>query len=818
MMSGVSFGTRRLRLRYLGGTATHAVCLGLLVAASGAILPAPAQAQAQTSQAAGMAAARIAFSIPAQDLNAAVLAFAQKAGVRVFFDTAKFGGRRSSPVSGTMSAPEAMEALLRGTGLAYRFTAPNRVTIIDPSASAAAGGTVDGIELDAIDVQGDGSGTVGYVATRSDVGTKTDTPLIEIPQSISVVTRDELNDRNVQTLTEAVAYTPGVRTGQSGFDPRFDSFSIRGFDVTYNGIYRDGLRLPGANMSIFKVEPYGVDSVTVLRGPSSALYGLGSPGGLVDITSKRPTEEAFGEIELQGGNYDWLQGQFDLGGPLDKDGTLLYRLTGLLRDAGSPNTLGGGVNDMTYIAPAVTWKPNDQTRITFLGEYQESETPASLPYFGWTGNATNSFSRSIGDYNSQEQEQYRIGYLAEHDFNDIFTVRQNLRYGHADTSVRYNGISAYDYAAGTASRYTGYVDDKLDSFVVDNQLQADFAIGPVVHKLLVGLDYSYLALDGGIGYGVASDIDIWTGQPLGPTYDPELNYARYRQNQSQVGLYIQEQATFDRWILTMTGRYDWVDTKDEDLLADTTENIDDNEFTGRVGLTYLFDNGVAPYVSYATSFAPNLGVDINGNVFEPTTARQIEAGVKYAPTGFDGYITASIFQINQDNGLVTDDTNPLYQVQIGEVRARGFELEAVANLGNGLKVRGAYTYLDLVNVSGNIDTIGLTPSGQPENSFAIWADYQFQPGTRLAGLGVGVGVRYTGATWGDSLNTFENSAYTLVDAKLSYDFENLDLRLKGWSAQVNAQNLLNEEYITCDAGYCYQGAPRTVIAGLKYRW
>ncbi|RTM01102.1 TonB-dependent siderophore receptor [Ancylobacter aquaticus] len=792
----------------------HGLAAGLVAGLLASVaLPGLALAQ----QPAGAAAARLAYDIPAQDLNRGVLKFAQRAGVQVFYDTAKLEGRRSSAVSGTLTPQEALSRLLAGTGLTYRFTAPNQVTIVDPSATSAAGASADGtIQLGTIDVQGDG-GTVGYVATRSDVGTKTDTPLIETPQSISVVTRDELDDRDVQTLTQAVAYTPGVRTGQSGFDPRYDSFSIRGFDTTYNGIYRDGLRWPGANMSVFKIEPYGVESVTVLRGPSSALYGLGSPGGLVDVTSKRPTEQAFGEVELQGGNYDWWQGQFDLGGPIDPDGQFLYRLTGLLRDAGSPNTLGGGVNDMTFIAPAVTWKPNDQTRITFLGEYQESETPASLPYYQWQG-AGGTFSRAPGDYNSQPQEQWRIGYLAEHDLNDVFTLRQNLRYGHADTSVRYTSVYEIDPATNIATRGTGYVHDVLDSFAVDNQVQADFVTGPVTHKLLVGLDYTYLELDGGIGFGTAADFNFNTGQPLGPTYDPDFNYARYHQTQSQTGIYVQEQATFDRWILTLTGRYDWVDSTDDDLLKFTTENTDDSKFTGRAGLTYLFDNGIAPYVSYATSFAPTLGVDVNGNAFVPTTAKQIEAGVKYVPAGFDGYFAASVFQINQENGLATDDTNPLLQVQTGEVRARGFELEAVANLGNGLKLRGAYTYLDLTNVDGDAQTIGLTPSGQPENSFAIWADYQFQEGSKLAGLGIGAGVRYTGATWGDSLNTFQNSAYTLVDAKLSYDFSYLAVRLKGWSAQINAQNLLDEEYVTCDAGYCYMGAPRTVIAGLKYRW
>jgi iron complex outermembrane receptor protein len=808
-------GTERHRRRHwlMGSVAANAVSLGILTGLFGVVaLPHVVLAQS-------IAAPRIAFDIPAQELNEAVLAFGQKAGVRIFTDAAKLRGRRSSAVAGSMTAPEALARLLAGTGLTYRFTAPNRVTIIDPASNGSDGGDAAiGVELDTVDVETSADGTVGYVATRSNAGTKTDTPLIETPQSVSVVTREELNDRNVHTLTEAVGYTPGVRTGQSGFDPRFDVFTIRGFDTTYTGIYRDGLRLPGANMSVFKVEPYGVESVTVLRGPSSALYGLGSPGGLVDITSKRPIDEPFGEIELQAGNYDLWQGQFDVGGRLDKDGELLYRLTGVLRDAGSPNTLGGGVNDMTFIAPAVTWKPNDQTRITFLGEYQESETPASLPFYGWTGTGDEVFSRSPGDYNSQTQDQYRFGYLAEHEFNDVFTVRQNLRYGSADTTVRYTSVDAIDPVTNIASRSTGYVHDILDSFVVDNQVQADFVTGPIEHKLLVGLDYSYLSLDGGIGFGAASDFDLNTGQPLGPTYDPGFNYSRYRQKQSQTGLYVQEQAKFDRWILTLTGRQDWVDTNDDDLMNGTSEDIDDSEFTGRVGLTYVFDNGLAPYASYSTSFAPNLGVDIDGNTFAPTTAKQIESGVKYVPPGFDGYFAASIFQIEQDNGLVTDDIDPLFQVQTGKVRARGFELEAVANLGQGLKVRGAYTYLDLTNIAGDPETVGLTPSGQPENSFALWVDYQFQPGTKLAGLGLGAGVRYTGATWGNPLNTFQNDAYTLVDAKLSYDFQHLDPKLKGWSAQINAQNLLDEEYTTCDAGYCYLGAPRTVIAGLKYRW
>ncbi|GGF78376.1 TonB-dependent receptor [Azorhizobium oxalatiphilum] len=791
------------------GTAGRGALVAALLATTGiagtVMLPGAARAQAQAS-----------FNIPAGSLAQALAAFGRQSGTQLSYEAAIVSGKSSPGVQGVVPREQALARILQGSGLTYSFTDSRNVLIRRPVAAGGAD-AAGAIALDTVDVQGAG-GTVGYVATRAVASTKTDTPLVEVPQSVTVVSREELDDRNVQTLTQAVAYTPGVRTGQSGYDPRFDVFTIRGFDTTYNGIYRDGLRLPGSNMSVFKIEPYGVDSVTVLRGPSSALYGLGSPGGLVDVTSKRPTETAFGEVELQAGNYDLWQGQFDVGGPVDKDGKLLYRLTGAVRDAGSPNVLGGGVNDMTYIAPAITYKPNDSTRITILGEYMDYETPASLPFYGWTGGSTDTFSRTPGDYNSQKQTQYLIGYLAEHDVNDIFTVRQKVRYGHADTQVRYTGMNSLDEATNTASRYSAYVHDKMDSFAIDNQVQAKFTTGAVEHTLLVGVDYTYLTLDDGIGYGTASDYNYTYNIAYGPIVDPDFNTSRYKQKQSQLGLYVQEQAKFGGFLLTLTGRQDFVKTTNDDLLAYSSETQKDDAFTGRVGLTYLFDNGIAPYVSYSTSFAPNLGQDINGNTFSPTTAKQIEGGVKYAPTGFDGYIAASVFQINQENGLVTDESNPLYQVQTGEVRARGFELEGVANLGQGLKVRGAYAYLDLTNVAGTSDTLGLTPSGQPQNTFSFWADYQFQPGTVLAGLGIGAGVRYTGATWGNSLNTFQNSAYTLVDAKLSYDLVNMGQQFKGWSMQVNAQNLLDDEYITCDAGYCYKGMPRTVIAGVKYRW
>ncbi|MDH6694464.1 outer membrane receptor protein involved in Fe transport [Bradyrhizobium elkanii] len=292
--------------------------------------------------------------------------------------------------------------------------------------------------------------TTGYVATASTAGTKTSTALIETPQSLSVVTQKELRDRNVQTLKDAVSYTPGVTTTAFGYDPRFDSFYIRGFDATYTGIYRDGLRQGGGNFAIPKIEPYGLDSVSILRGPASGLYGLGSPGGIVDVTTKRPPLTAFGEVQLQGGTYDRYQGSFDVGGPVPGSNQLYYRLTGLLRDA--KTWYPGNDDDRAYIAPALTWRPDADTSFTILSEYQKSRTAASIGNFRTPdGQLTNIYSNDPA-FSAMDQKQYRIGYAFEHNVDDVWTVRQNFRFYQVDVDAKYTQIDSIDGSTNLASR------------------------------------------------------------------------------------------------------------------------------------------------------------------------------------------------------------------------------------------------------------------------------------------------------------------------------------------------------------------------------
>ncbi|MCO6049000.1 TonB-dependent siderophore receptor [Mesorhizobium sp. RP14(2022)] len=684
----------------------------------------------------------------------------------------------------------------------------------------------DTVELETVTVEGAGTDNAGngvgggvaqdgYVATRAKVATKTDTPLVKVPQAVNVVTRKQLDDRRVQTLKEALTYTPGVRIGAFGFDNRFDAFTIRGFDVTYNGVYRDGLRELTGNFSIFKTEPYGLDSISILKGPSSVLYGGGSPGGVVNLVSKRPTETPFREVEVQAGSHNRYQGQFDFSGPLANSDNALFRLTGMVRQ--SDTELRSVPDDKITIAPALTFRSDDRdTQLTILGEYSHVETGGNSSYFNENGRITNLES---GDpaFGTFVQDQGRIGYEFEHRFNETWSVRQNLRYVHIYADVPYTGIDAITPDRLFANRSTGLITDKLDSFAVDNQAEAKFQTGAVGHTVLMGLDYNYVDVNDKIGFGTAPDLDLSDLNYGEQDIDrPDYNFRDVTTKQRQTGIYLQDQLEWNRFILTLGGRYDWLNSQDiaHDGLGTDSEQ-DDEHFSGRVGLGYLFDNGIAPYVSYSTSFAPTIGASFGGGSFQPTEGEQIEAGVKYQPTDLNLSASAAVFQIIQSNVLATDPDNVGFQVQRGEVRSQGLELEASTSLPNGINLTAAYTYLDLEITEG--DNAGNVPSGIPAHEFSIWGDYLFGGGP-AEGLGLGLGLRYSSKSFGDDANTTENDARFLVDTKVSFDLGKLNESMKGAEAQLNVKNVFDERAVTYSSAYGYRDEGRQIIGSLRYRF
>lgn len=690
-------------------------------------------------------------------------------------------------------------------------------------------------------------------ARQSATGTKTDTPIQKVPQSISVVTAEEMALHQPKSVKEALSYTPGVAVGTRGASNTYDYLIIRGFaaDGQSQNNYLNGLKLQGNFYNDAVIDPYMLERAEIMRGPVSVLYGKSSPGGLLNMVSKRPTTEPLKEVQFKAGTDSLFQTGFDFSDALDDDGVYSYRLTGLARSA---NAQQKGSEEQRYaIAPAFTWRPDDKTNFTFLSYFQnEPETG----YYGWlpkegTVEPLPNGKRLPTDFNegaknnTYSRNEKMIGYSFDHEFNDTFTVRQNLRFAQNKVSQK----SVYGYGMCSDPLYTKdqealkaspclsipqsqwghtltrqYVIDneKLENFSVDTQLQSKFATGSVDHTLLTGVDFMRMRndIDSWFGYaGSVAPSDIYnldrSDFDFGAHPNPSGPY-RVLLKQKQTGLYVQDQAQWDKVLVTLGGRYDWADQSSFNRDYGNKSERDDKEFTWRGGVNYLFDNGVTPYFSYSESFEPASQTDANGDLFAPSKGKQYEVGVKYVPEDRPIVVTGALYQLTKTNNLMADPNGSLFSVEGGEIRARGVELEAKAALSASVNVVGSYTYTD-AEYTTDTTYKGNTPAQVPKHMASLWADYTFFDGP-LSGLTLGIGGRYTGSSYGDPANSFKVGSYTVVDALVRYDLARVGMA--GSNVALHVNNLFDREYVaSCFNTYgCFWGAERQVVATATFRF
>lgn len=660
------------------------------------------------------------------------------------------------------------------------------------------------------------------IAKDTGAATKTDTPITEIPQSISVITDQQIRDRGIHGVEQAVWFTAGAQGGAYGSDPRSDWLLVRGFTPAR---YLDGLALAdGSGTGITRIEPYGLQRIEVLKGPASVNYGAMPPGGMLNFVSKRPTEQTLREVDVQVGNFNLRQAAFDFGGKLNASGSLLYRLTGLARN--SDDVVDFVHDDRYFFAPAITWKPNENNQLTVLARYQKSDTVAGGGFLPAEGtllpnpNGRIPINRFTGEpgQNDYDKTMKSLGYQFEHYFGAGTTFRQNFRYGVTEV-VTGPTVGAFGFLGDqrTLFRYLFPTEEESKNLGLDNHFEFKFGTGRARHTLLTGLDYRHQDNDYASAFSFAAPtLDVFEPVYGAPIVRPEYS-SRTLQDQSQIGIYVQDQIKLDRWVLTFGGRQDWVATETEQVLAGTPRTRQsDEKFSGRVGVNYVLDNGFAPYVGYSQSFQPTVGTahpDRGGKAFVPTTGEQVEAGIKYQPAGGNLLATLAVYRILQQNTLTVDPDHTLFQVQQGEIEARGVELEGRWNVRNGFSLYGAYAYIDSeVTKSNEAAALGRQIPLQPKHTASLGGDYTLTTGA-LAGLGFGGGVRYVGEHYGDLYNQWQTPSYTLFDAAVHYDFGN-------WRLQVNAQNLTNKEYISAcnSAAWCYYGYPRTVTATARFQW
>ncbi len=752
-------------------------------------------------------------------------------------------GFRSGVATRSALSAAATLALMAGAAHSQTPPAPSAAASAPvpkptPPAAQPSETTLPVVSVKASATKEDATGPVdGYRATRSSTATKTDTPLNEVPQSISVITADQVRDQNAQTLQETLRYSAGVRAEMYGLDNRGDWFSLRGGSDA--SVLLDGLRLPLTGYyGNVRNEPFAFERIEVLRGPASVMAGQNGPGGVVNLVSKRPQDEAMREVSVQFGNNGHKQVALDLTGPLNADGSLLYRLVALDRDADTQ--VHHAFDKRQFIAPSITWKPGAETKFTAYAEYQKDESGNTNAFFPIEGTLTAApngkipLSTFIGepDWDTYGGTRKRIGYQFEQKLNNAWTLRHNLRHDSIDGKMRtmyaawwegFQNAAGQPDANGTyLNRLWYFTDDTSRITNADLLLEGKLEFGRAKHKLLVGVDGMNSRMSQrSWGDYPATPLDVYS--PVYGTFplpdlagvDSSLTKTRVR----QIGLLAQDQIKFDeRWVLVAGLRHDKVKQRTDSTAADGTQNITDatdSATSKNLGLVYLADGGFSPYVSYSESFEPLGGTDFAGHAFEPKRGKQVEAGLKWSPADKRLSATAAAYQLKEKNRLITDPdpAHANFSIQRGEVTVKGIELEASANLP-AWDLVASYTYTDARQTTVGADELRYLDkqlNSVPRNAAAVWAVHKFGA-YGLPGLKAGLGVRYVGETT-DGIDVTRVPSNTLLDLLVAYE--------QGpWRLALNVSNLTDKTTIaTClERGDCWFGTKRKAIATVAYRW
>ncbi|WP_339387065.1 TonB-dependent siderophore receptor [Vibrio caribbeanicus] len=701
-----------------------------------------------------------------------------------------------------------------------------------------------------------------YLGEQSRTGTKTDLSIHETPRAVSVVTREQMDDRASISISDALQYTPSIQANHYGDDNKQDWFVVRGFAQAGSGLYQDGTRLYSAGFYSWQIDPYALERVEILRGPASVLYGQNPPGGLINTVSKRPQfDNGSGQVSAEFGSFDRKQISLDINHEVNDD--VAFRLVALGRDNGTK--VDGVDAKRILIAPSLAWNISDNTNITFLTSYQKDDSKPYLQFLPMEGTLTANPNGSISDnvalgdsdWEKFEREQLSLGYEFEHQFNDKVSFAQSTRYSRMDIDLRQayfaryaadldtiqtplgplNLATVFDPTGARKNIVRGATTEKghSDAFNIDNRLVFTFDTGSLEHTLLMGMDYQQIKID---SQDYASDPIIGNGQSIEPTInkpnpsfdiynpsyfgdvvllDPTNSFALLTESDlqttttdnRQLGFYLQDQVRYQDWVFQAGIRYDDTSNKKNNQATGDSHNVDYNNWSTSAAVAYVMSNGFTPYASFAQSFEPVLKTT-NNQAADPERAEALEVGIKYQPGTFDGYFNLAVYDVTKKDVVQSNQAGEIKQV--GEIRNLGIEFEAVTNVTESLTLIGNISHIDSeIKDDQNAMIKGHQPKQVANVLATAWAKYQFLGGM-FDGVSLGGGLRYTGETYADNLGQNEVPSYTLYDATLSYRFDD-------YKFQLAAKNIFDKEYIsTCSDNICYYGDRRNVIASVSYDW
>lgn len=801
------------------------------------------------------------FRIGNTSLSEALVSIAKQGGTQISFSGALVAGKRTTAFSGKMSTQAAVTRAVADSGLTFSSSSDGKIINIQRTASSA-------ILLATIRVGGQsvhenptGPG-VGYVATTTMAGTKTDTPLVEIPNSIYVVTKQLMQDQQPQNVVEALRYTPGVYSeadgnysNGGGIAGTSSGVLQRGFTTTS---FVDGLALNSASSG----ETAFIDRIEAVNGPASVMYGQTNPGGMIGVSLKKPTDTPLHQVSLGFGSWGRYETTVDISDKITKSGNLRYRVAAI------GVTSGTQVDHIDYhrvgVLPSITWDIDPKTSLSLLGMYMytpgdgtnylqypicgtliQNENCRRIPRSTFTG---------YKSFNEQGQKEAMFEYMFKHIFNKFISFSQTFRYENSENNTENTYTTGYD------GSYVGLrpwsIHSRSTTIGLDSRIYGKLFTGPLKHTWIVGSDFRQLEYMQNAYYDWTQD---YTQNLYNPTTNTpvcvNINSAACEvygstgpYNYFQEGVYFQDQIKWKGLSILLGGREDWVNynnkrysvNNDNSAHTITTSSIEkapvpQHAFTWRAGLIYNTKFGLSPYFSYSTSFIPQAGsTDYLGKPFAPMTGKQMEAGLKYKVPNKDILLTASAFRIDEDHYLISDLEHSGFSSDVGKVRSQGFEVSANANVTKDLRIVASYTYTDIrftktnktarrVDIYGNsygdkVSEQGKVVPQMPRNMFSVFADYTV-PTAIAKGLGINWGMRYVGSNYVDNVESFKSPSYILFDIGAHYDFGQQFPTLKGLKAQLAVSNLTNKYYLTkCSDSVCYTGQGRRMYGNLTYNW
>ncbi|KAI9135051.1 TonB-dependent siderophore receptor [Acaryochloris sp. CCMEE 5410] len=654
----------------------------------------------------------------------------------------------------------------------------------------------------------------GYAPSTASVGTRTDSPIRDVPQSIQVIPKQIIEDQQAIGVEEVVENVGGV-TFLGNQDSRGLNFSIRGFDNV--PVLQNGFRLFGGD----SVEPEvaNLERVEVLKGPASILFGQSEPGGLINLIRKKPLSEPFYKLQIQGGNRGFVSPSVDLSGPLDKDGNLLYRLNALYRREDSFRDYTSSF-DRFFVGPSLTWNISDQTDVTFSLEYIKEDNPADFGTLAFgDGIANIPLSQVTNNPDDTVDKTFlKVGYNLEHRFNDKWKLRNEFSYIYDKYDYGVLALPfSLDEPTGTLTRVFAAQFNENTFFNLNTSLQGEFETGSIRHNVVAGVDLSRADNNGATRFSPTPEflsfLDIFN-----PVYDPKPPFdtvpiAFGNDNSvNRLGVYLQDQIyLLDNLILVGGIRYDIVDRSNISIVTGIEETQVDEAFSPRVGLVFQPTDYLALYANYSKSFNPTFERDDTGEILDAERGEGFEVGIKAELIKDRLSATLAFFDITKSNVATADPVIPFASVTTGEQNSRGIDFDISGEILPGWNVIASYAYIDAKVTQDNTFPIGNDLSGVPEHSASLWTSYEIQSGD-AQGLGFGLGFNFVDDRAGDLENSFRADSYFLTNAAIFY-------RRDKWDFRINIDNLFDVNFIrSVDGGRArgiYPGEPFTIRGSIS---